>query len=175
MKDIFLEKRINDHLKQYGQHTDGRSKFRLVWAPEQLEWRTGDFQCTFEGMDFGTTLATREVPKYTHLSECYVIEELVFSPILELPNSANGTYEPIYTFESAAGVPLPLTMRVVEIVMYAKMHPRSPEAIHTDIETARQERESRQMQLDIDTIDTSVLQTQLHHGETNYTKGIRNR
>src|SRR5262249_12950042 len=118
---------------------------------------------------------TRRVHKYDYLPECYVLEELILGQsIPEVPESVHGTYEPLYTFASAAGVPLPLNMNVLDIVMYAKMHPKSPQRIFSDNKYKMEEEERKRRTFEEDSIDTNVLLTRLHWGESNFTRGISN-
>ncbi len=170
-----LQEQANEYLKSYGYSANSRVRYRIVWAPDETEVRSGDFAIYYGNMYLCTRRDTRRVHKYDYLPECYVLEELIFGQeSKELPGSENGTYEPLYTFASAADVPLPLSLKVLDIVMYNKMHRKTAYQIYHDNKTAREQKEIKLAQADIDSLDTNVLLTRLHWGESNFTRGISN-
>jgi hypothetical protein len=175
MKDDIVCTEVNKHLERYGRADDGRVRFRVVWAPEQVEKRAGHFAVVVDSMYLGTTYEMREVPKYSYMPECYVLEELIFGQELaEVPDSKHGIYEPLYTFASKHDVPLPLNLRVLEIVMYARLHPKRQVQIYHDNKNVRAAKDAARVRQDIDSIDTTVMLTRFRHGESNFTPGIGN-
>lgn len=110
---------INKILENFGKDLDDKPLWRVVWAPEQLEYRHGLFR-DFRELDgfryFVDTVETRRVPKYKYIGERWVLErwmppELCFSP--EVPTSQFGDFIPVFVFEDAKGNPLPVTETVV--------------------------------------------------------------
>ena len=94
-------------IDEYGIDTvTGRPIFRVVWANDQLEKRLVEY------LDSGLHLLhpeVKEVKKYPYLKDLYVLERLVVVPDInekELPVS-KLSYEPIWAYRDADGVPLP--------------------------------------------------------------------
>ena len=101
--DKHLKDAINNLLiNHFGQDTVSElPMWRIAWAPEQFEKRFGlwrDF--TTEGLFIKEVTELREVRKYPHLTEHYVLERLVAVPdyqVMEL-GGAKISYEPIHPF-----------------------------------------------------------------------------
>lgn len=163
-------------LDQYGKSLDNRSKFRLVWSTDQFEVRRSLFEYSLNGIYIGLQEEIRRVPKYMMIQDRWILEELVLGQAHpDLLESFNGTYEPLYVFESSAGIPLPVTLKILEIVMSYKMRQISSMAIRSRILTEQEEKTKRIDEADSDLLsNTSVLQSHLHHGESNFTRGIAN-
>lgn len=65
-RDYQMEKEVNKWLADYFPH------YRLVWGPEQKEFRHGTFVKNFP--IYSQVTETREVVKYSWLIPCYVLE-----------------------------------------------------------------------------------------------------
>lgn len=95
---------INKWLKrEYGQEADGSARWRVVWSEDQLEKRLMTHN------DMGMQLLNpivREVKKYQHISERYVLEcQLAVTGETDLVTPIS--YEPMWTFEDRHGKYLP--------------------------------------------------------------------
>ena len=88
--------RINYWLKkEFGQTYDGRASWRVVWSNEELEKRLVTH--TDSGMEL-INPEVREVKKYQHIYERYVLERLV--PVMgETDLVTPMSYEPAWTFQ----------------------------------------------------------------------------
>ena len=114
---------INSQLKElYGVDTVGGDvMWRISWSEDQFEKRLGTYSdYTREGIYLRTVTEVREVPKYRQwIQQKYVLERLVAIPDIsqdELPTT-KLSYEPMYVFESAQGVPLPPRLDVCRIII----------------------------------------------------------
>lgn len=101
--DKHLKDAINNLLiNHFGQDTVSElPMWRIAWAPEQFEKRFGlwrDF--TTEGLFIKEVTELREVRKYPHLTEHYVLERLVAVPDYQVRElgGAKISYEPIHPF-----------------------------------------------------------------------------
>jgi hypothetical protein len=70
-----------------------------------------------------------EVPKYPDFPDCWVLEQFVYAPIRELPESKNGHYEIVYPFMSSKQEPLEPLFRVCEIIIWCLRNPQNPQEL----------------------------------------------
>jgi hypothetical protein len=167
MKNDVLAQEINKFLEKFGTELDGRPRYKLAWAPDCFEIRKGTFDSYVAGTNIfiKSVTETRQVPKYTYLGDCYVIEQLIFGcNNSELPLAFNGSYEPMYAFRSEAGIPLPLNLRVAEIVMDALMYKRSAGQIKSDDATLEELKDKQEFQANMDMLECSTLGVALRLG-----------
>lgn len=171
MRESFQEAQINKFLKSFGINQIDLTKpmFRLVWAPDQRELRTGEFDVYCGQLFIRTEVATKEVPKYSYIGERYILEqwhppELAFTR--ELPDSVNGSYEILFVFEDKNGNRLPLDIKAIEMIMYAKF---SDKQTHKDrlsrITTEMEDKDSKLTAYLESSIDTSDIQSLFHFKE----------
>jgi len=152
-----------------------KSMFRLVWSDDQFEIRTGTKIYYFGNKKIAEAEETGKFPKYSWLHHVWVLEmwanpEIAYTP--ELPDSVNGSFEPIYAFVDPGGNPLPLNQHVVELVIKVALRPKSSsQAIRSRIFSEMAEKEARLDQYTLDAIDTSDMQSLLHHGEAGLVPG----
>jgi hypothetical protein len=59
MKDDVVCTEVNKHLERYGRADDSRQRFRVVWAPEQMEKRCGNFAIFSGPLYLGTEYGLR--------------------------------------------------------------------------------------------------------------------
>ena len=162
---------INKFLAKFGNIplSDSQPMFRLIWTDNENELRRGTYNIFHAGIFLKTETGVLRVPKYPHLKERYIIEkwyppEIYFTP--ELPESVNGGYEVKYIFEDEKYNRLPLRMKVAEKLMKSWMKPNpSKMARESRDRLAAQVKEEKSYQADMDTIDTSDIQSNLHFGE----------
>lgn len=161
---------INDWLKDQAKNPDNQPLFRLVWSDDTYELRKGTF-CLYNGdilirEQEGTDL----VPKYPDIEHRWVFEqwyppELVWHE--DLPNSKDGSYEPLYVFETKKGKVLPLNLEVIKFLVNRIMRPKSsPEKIKFQILNDLLDKEELQVKFDEEYLDVSTdIQSNLHFGE----------
>lgn len=111
---------INKRLSTiFGNSWDSRPIYRIVFSNDEYERRYGTWE------DYGPhdiflrrVTETREVPKYQHIKDKYVLEQLVATPEINLVEiGIKTTYEPLWTFEDNKGFPLPPKWEACEIVI----------------------------------------------------------
>jgi hypothetical protein len=133
-----MDKVINTYLKRWGTNPHGEPNVRLVWSNDARELRRGEFNEFYGDILLRTVEGVREVPKYSYIFERWVLERW-FSPdstaSLELPVSQyKGSHEPIYVFQDKWGNPLPLSLKVVELICSAMFNqPPTKQQIHDSI------------------------------------------
>ena len=102
--------------------------FRLVWSDDQYELRTGTFGKFVDNIKIAEYQATEQVLKYSWIKERWVVEQW-FPPEVclldELPESKQGSFEPIYVFEDSKGNSLPLKLEVVQFLVQASLKPKT--------------------------------------------------
>lgn len=126
--------RINKKLAETYRVLDGRPIYRVVWSDDMLEKRIGTFTDWYGHIMIRQEhKCLREVKKYWYYqAPCYVLEKLIFIAnnraleeiSLELVESKNGSYEPIYTFQDKDNNPLPVLEKVIDIILWQLHNPR---------------------------------------------------
>jgi hypothetical protein len=122
------EQRINEMLtRDFGSTPDGRPLFRLVWSDDQFEHRRGTFS-DFYGLIFIRTVTeVRQVKKYPLFPHEWVLEKW-FGPEIaanqELPDSFQGSYEPVMVFRHENGQSVPVTETIVKHIIWCLFHPK---------------------------------------------------
>lgn len=100
-------KEINRVLeKVYGKNLKGEPIFRISFSDTQIEKRFGKF-AEFSGPIFLREFCgLREVPKYPYLKAKYVLERWMPPSLAhthEIPGTSEGSYEPVYVYQTADG------------------------------------------------------------------------
>lgn len=115
-------------LRDFGQEYDGRPRWRVVWADDELEKRK--VYVTPEGWQL-LYPKVEEVKKYLHIKERYVLERLI--PVFgETDLTTPYSYEPAWTFEDRFQQYLPPRFDACKFVVEtiygqldrAKSHPK---------------------------------------------------
>lgn len=154
-----MQQTITKYLNKQGQNPHGRPLYRLSWSDNQYEKRSGSFNEFYGDIFVRTFVGTTMVKKYPYIHERWILE-IWFPPEMvireELPDSRFGSYEPIYVFEDSKGESLPLSLRVVELIVNYNSNPRKPVF---DSEETLKEKEIKRCE---DEIDTSYIQNALH-------------
>ena len=127
--DKMLAQQINELLiNHFGTDTiTGLPIWRVSWAPEQFEKRFGTWiDHTPSGVFIREVTEVREVPKYPHLREHYVLERLVGVPEYQQEELANAkiSFEPIHPFWDSSMKYLPPNWMVCKFIIdtvYAAM------------------------------------------------------
>ncbi len=159
---------INKYLKRFGLNDSNEPRFRVVWSNDQFEQRRGEFTEFYGTIFVRVFVGVKRVPKYPYISDRYVLEcwappHQSFND--ELPDAVNGTYEPIYVFESAAGDPLSLALAPIELIMGVTMNPRHPATRRNERDYAEIKRDKDQTAYDEDSLECSEISNALHMRE----------
>lgn len=115
---------INKKLKSvFGITQDGRANWRLIWSETEdaTEIRRGVFNRfsdkEFENFKRADVGMFRE-KKYPWVKERYLLEQLVYQPHSDVPETNKGHYELRYTTQDGAGNYLPPKWEVYEAIVY---------------------------------------------------------
>lgn len=140
---------INKEIERYGRNLFGQPNWKISWSEDLTEIRTGVFNDFVGDIFLRTTRGPRRVRKYNYIFERWILErfipgELAHNP--EIPESGNGTYEPVYVFEDGNGNYLQPTLKVVEfLIQYAERgHKMTEQELVNDLK-AKEEREIEQI------------------------------
>ncbi len=117
-----LRESINAQLvDSFGSDTlSGMPIWRVSWAPSQFEKRYGTWEDYGQGGIFLRRVTEmREMCKYPHLQEHYVLERLVLVPPHQQVElcGARISYEPIHPFWNNKMEPLPPNWEVCQIIV----------------------------------------------------------
>jgi len=133
--DLILIESINKSLSERFRVIDGRPIYRIVWSADQLETRIGKMREHYGDIFLREYWSTDKRPKYWYFKNpCWLLEKLVFIKgvaalkeiVAELPECANGSYEPIFPFVDKNFKALPVSLPVVEIVVWKLQNPTKP-------------------------------------------------
>ncbi|MFI5420539.1 MAG: hypothetical protein ACHQ1H_06190 [Nitrososphaerales archaeon] len=164
---------FNKFLKKQGKVPSGAPLFKLVWSNSETELRSGTFEdYTTGGLFIRTFVGTRRVLKYNYIIDRWILEKW-FPPELtishELPDSKNGSYEPLYVFEDKKGNYLPPNLKALNFLIEQTRQPNrsTPEQLINAL-LEKEEKEVKEIE---DSLDLSPIQNALHMGEgTGYGK-----
>jgi hypothetical protein len=130
--DLVLLDAINKSLASQYRVLDGRPVYRIVWSADELEVRIGMTREFYGSVFLREYMTCGKRPKYWYfIHPCWVLEKLVFIQgraaleeiCKELPECANGSYEPLYAFQDKNMNPLPLSVKVVDFVLWKTQNP----------------------------------------------------
>ena len=154
---------INQKLvERYGKADDGRPVFRLVWSDSQHETRIEDMR---NGIYLPYKIAM-DLPKYSYLSERWVLEKLVYHPCPEIPESFNGHYEPVYVFQDRNGNYLSPYFWACEAAIDSVNTPKEKESENAMRTREEKENEKKvEKNLQIIQNESPYLATMLHNKE----------
>jgi len=146
--------RINKRLKEnYGSNLDGNPIFRVIWSDDQKEKRFGKFAEWYGKIFLREFSGLREVPKYRHIQHKWLLERwmppvLAYTP--EIPDTSQGSYEPIYVFQDVNGRPLPVLERFILEIIQCLFNPPLPgdkaSKLKTEEDEARRKEEEQTLE-----------------------------
>lgn len=148
-------KALNEFLTQRGGMSMlGYPIYRLVWSTSELELRHGTFKEFHDDVFIREVTETRWTRKYWYINDRWILErwippELCHTP--ELPNSRNGSYEPIYTFEDGNRLYLEPNIKVLDfiITMAEKPHHITQQELYNELKD-KEEKEIQQIMESMD-------------------------
>lgn len=164
-----MQKTINDYLKVWGLNPHGGPLVRLIWSDDSRELRRGTFNEFYRGIFLREFTGVKSCLKYEWIKERWVLErwfppDITFN--LELPESKNGSYEPIYIFQDKFGNALSPNVRVVELICQAMFNqPPTHCEIHAALEDDLDRKDKKETTDLEDGLEMSVISTQLHQRE----------
>lgn len=160
-----LVEQFNQYLKnQGGISVCGRVNYRLVWSPEQWEYRHGTFTDYDEtGTIFLRTVTeTRNAPKYNYLPDCWILEKF-FDAFQGEDRRGNG-YEPIWVFLGPKGEFLAPTFKVLEALMYYAKNPGRVKNWKERVDEMKKA-EEKDVENQMDSLDITTEDIQYKFGE----------
>jgi hypothetical protein len=125
--DAEVARQINKVLNTKEHNIFGAPVFRVAYADDQYEMRAGTYN-EFKGNLFVRTIyGVKKTPKYPQLKGIWILEMWHEPNMLhsEEIKDHNG-YECLYAFRDRNFNPLPLNLKVVEIILKAKREYISP-------------------------------------------------
>lgn len=164
------EPQFVEYLERQGRTLADFPVYRLVWSDAQFEMRRGTFNEFSGSLFLRAVTGVKEVPKYPFVKSRWILEKF-FPPEVafteDLPNSRQGLYEPLFVFQTKNFEPLPVTLRVLELLVNFDRNYSQP----SNFAKACQDRtfaelaEAKEFEYLLDAIDTTALQSQLHMKE----------
>ena len=121
---------IKNWLIKQDKTLTGKSIFRLVWSDIQLEKRFGTYNdFSDSGLFLRQVTEVRETLKYNYIKERWILEyfcspETSFNP--EIPESTQGTYEPLWVFEDKNRNYIEPSLKAVQFIIKFMREKASP-------------------------------------------------
>jgi len=172
-------KEVNKRLdRTYGRNLFNEPIFRVVFSEGLLEKRVGTFAEWYGKVFIREWTGLREVPKYGYIKAKYILERWqpptrdTYDPLV--PETAYGSYEPVYVFQDAKGNALPVNEEFIKILIFNLFHPALP-GHRQSLERTRDETElKKEIQLFEDIIgnESPYLATKLHADRFGKAEGI---
>jgi hypothetical protein len=144
--------------------------FKLVWSNDEYELRTAkcakfDAHNNFIGWEYKTD----RLRKYSWIDQRWVLEqwrppEVAYNS--ELPESINGSYEPLYVFQDERYNSLPLRLDVIQFIVKCALAPEKSEQLRKSISLeARENKDKKAMKESLEVLeDEGPLVSQFHDG-----------
>lgn len=149
MDPVELEN-INKELHTtYGEYGIAHPNFRVVWAPDQLEYRRGTFRDMYGDIFIREVQATRYVKKYQYIGNRWLLEKVGPNPHYqdELPGPMID-YWPFFTFETAKGEYIEPNLRICHFILYITLfRPHKPKSEQTLFEEEMAKQDSEMLEL----------------------------
>lgn len=101
--------------EMYGLAEDGQPRYRVVWSPNETEWRHGRYEVWANGLFVRAEVGTKLWDKYAYLDNKWVLEAFTINQNPEIV--APFSYEPIYVFQDKDQQYLPLNYDVCVIII----------------------------------------------------------
>lgn len=151
---------MNDWLSTRGKNPLEQPMFKLVWSDNEIEKRHGTYEIFYGDIFVRTEVGLKEVPKYSYISERWVLEMWVPYENVEIPETVGkGSYEPFWVFQDKQGNYLRPTIKALQfLVEFTQKTAKVP-----SLTRAAQLREEDQIKFDqevaeyMDRLDTSPL------------------
>lgn len=117
---------------RYGRDpVKNRPKYRVSWSTTETERRFGRYHVYYmQHIFLREEVGELEVPKYPDFPDCWVLENFIYCPVEEIPESKSGHYEILYPFLSPKKQALEPLFRVCEIIIWCQRHPQDPKELY---------------------------------------------
>ena len=160
---------IQRFLDSCGQTLTGKPRYKVVWSDDETELRISTFN-EFSGDIFLRTFTgAKRVPKYPYVSSRWILEKFLPPEVAysnSLPESSQGSYEPLFVFQDKDGNALPVVLPVLEIIVaFDRRGPRRMAEILAEDERLQELADRREFAELFDSIDITPLQSLLHSKE----------
>lgn len=111
------------------------------------------------------------MPKYSYLKGKWVLERwidpaLAYNP--EIPDSSQGSYEPLYVFQDVNGNSLEINEEFMNMVIFNLLHPALPGDRKSKLRTEMEENDRKELRETEDVLESqgrSWIGNQLHSRE----------
>jgi hypothetical protein len=123
-------RRINRDLKRHFGNAQGdalgRARFRVAWS-QQTEKRIGNvIKETESGIYLGVQSGVHELPKYNFNKlwdePHWLIEQLLFAPLPEVPDTEKGSYECFYVLPYIDGHAVLPPYRALQLLLHSVLY-----------------------------------------------------
>jgi hypothetical protein len=162
--------KINKYLDLQEHNFIGQPIFRVVLADDQWEMREGTYNEFTKGTNLfiRTVYGVKRTSKYPHLKGIWILEQWFEQTRVrtELVKDHNG-YECIYAFRNTRNFePLPVLLRVVELILRAKRARNNSMLSKSRMIQFDEDKEKRLDAYTYDAIDPrSPIEASLHAGD----------
>jgi hypothetical protein len=161
---------FKEFLDRQGRNLQDLPNWKLVWSEDAMELRKGEFSEFLGSVFLRTVRDVRWVRKYSYIKDRWILERW-FPPEIcytdELPNSVQGSYEPVFVYEDKNGLALPVTIKSLEHIIGAANRPRKVSAEQRELEIMNEltKAEDQEVKDFEDSIDASPIASLLHTKE----------
>lgn len=146
----------------YGRDLYNNPKFRVAWS-EQIEKRSGTFNEYYGDIFVRTFIGVREVKKYPHLKDCWVLEVAMPNPFDDV--QGNVTYECLWAFQKSDGSSVPVNWRALQLLLYWYHNPKKRLPSDANAEEAKEIEAEIKYFEEMLKGETSDVIDSLHHKE----------
>jgi hypothetical protein len=137
-----INKLIREHFGIDGN--TGMPRYRISWSDSEREDRYGTFEIWYGSIFLRTEEGVRNVPKYPYIKQRWILEKLFYLTGKNPEIQGKFTFEPLFTFESNAGDPLPVIWDVCKRIIDVSLQgPEQKFRNFTAEEEAAQEQEAK--------------------------------
>jgi len=95
----------------------------MVWSTDQREVRFGTFRVYCGSIFIREERKAKEVPKYPFSKDRWILERIFYEDSSEILSAINGTYEPIWIFETYDGDALIPTWEALQFLIKTAIEP----------------------------------------------------
>jgi hypothetical protein len=160
--------KINKYLSLQEHNLLGQPIFRIVFADDQFEMREGDYNEFYRDLFVRSVHGIKKTPKYPGLKGLWILEQWFDASRVQSDSikDHNG-YECLYAFRNPRNFePLPLRLRVVELILKAKRTRSNRMLFKTRVMQVLADKEAQEDKYVYDAIDpSSPIESALHFRE----------
>ena len=172
-------KDLNDFLvARSGLNLFNKPLYKLVWSTSELELRHGTFREFHDDVFIREVTETRWTRKYWYINDRFILERWIPPELCatkELPDSSQGSYEPIYTFEDGDRLYLEPNIKVLDFIITMAEKPHH--ITQTELMNELKDKEEKEIASIMEAMDfRSDIGIRLAHGEgVGYTSGLKDK